>query len=374
MTAVVDSPLDSQMMQRALIMAERGLFTTDPNPRVGCVLVLDGRVVGEGFTSPVGGPHAEINALRAAGNAARGATAYVTLEPCSHHGRTPPCTDALIAAGVKRVVYAVGDPNLQVNGSGAATLRAANIQVESGLCATAAREINIGFFKRMTTGLPWVTIKLGVSLDGKAALANGVSQWITSEASRADVQHQRARSSAILTGVGTVLADDPRLTVRADNIDMLGRHPLRVVCDSQLRTPPSARIFKEPGAILIVTTCEEETRIGPLIAAGAKVLQVAADSEGRVDLSAVLQLLATRGCNELLVEAGPQLSGRLVEQGLVNELLLYMAPVVLGSQARSMLQLPVIENMNQRWNFSLHDCVQIGSDLRLRLRQTTLLK
>jgi diaminohydroxyphosphoribosylaminopyrimidine deaminase/5-amino-6-(5-phosphoribosylamino)uracil reductase len=370
MTAAFDLQFDEQMMQRALVQAQRGLYTTDPNPRVGCVLVRDHQVIGEGFTSPVGGPHAEVNALRAAGEAARGATAYVTLEPCSHHGRTPPCSDALISAGVKRVVYAVSDPNPQVNGDGAAALRAAGIEVACGLLESAAREINIGFFHRMTHGMPWVTIKLGSSLDGKIALANGVSQWITGEASRNDVQRQRARSSAIMTGVGTVLADDPRLTVRASDIDMLGRHPWRVVCDSQLRTLPTARLFKEAGSILIATTSEDEARIAKLVAGGAEVLQIAADGAGHVDLHAVLKLLATRGCNELLVEAGPELSGRLVELGLVNELLVYMAPMVLGSDARSMLKLPSITTMEQRWNFSLHECAQIGGELRLRLRSS----
>jgi diaminohydroxyphosphoribosylaminopyrimidine deaminase/5-amino-6-(5-phosphoribosylamino)uracil reductase len=364
---IMFTPLDTLMMQRALAQAERGLYTTDPNPRVGCVLVREGLVVGEGFTSPVGGPHAEVNALRAAGDMARGATAYVTLEPCSHHGRTPPCSDALIGAGVRQVVYAIGDPNPQVSGGGAHALRTAGIEVQSGLLETEAREINVGFFARMTTGLPWVVVKVGASVDGKVALANGVSQWITGAQSRSDAQHRRARSSAIMTGVGTLLADDPRLTVRAEEIDMLGRHPLRVICDSQLRTLPSARIFKEVGPILIFTASEDEVRIRALIAAGAEVLQVAS-AAGHVDLKSVLQLLATRGCNELLVEAGPQLSGSLVEQQLANELLIYMAPTVLGSEARSMLRLPSIVAMEQRRNFSLYECTRLGNDLRLRYR------
>jgi len=359
--------LDSTMMQRALDLAVRGLYITDPNPRVGCVVVKNDAVVGEGFTSPVGGPHAEVHALRAAGDAARGATAYVTLEPCSHHGRTPPCVDALIAAGVAKVVYAGADPNPLVNGAGHARLQAAGIAVLSGLHAEAAREINIGFFHRMQHGRPWVTVKLGVSLDGKVALANGVSKWITSEASRADVHRQRARSSAVMTGVNTVLADDPQLNVRASDIDMQGRTPLRVICDSQLRTPVTARVLQKPGSVVVFTTCDDENA-APLIDAGVEVLQVAADKKRGIDLHAAVQLLATRGCNELLVEAGPTLSGRLIEQGLVNELLLYMAPVVLGSQARSMLTLPDIASMNERWNFKLHECAQVESDLRLRFR------
>jgi diaminohydroxyphosphoribosylaminopyrimidine deaminase/5-amino-6-(5-phosphoribosylamino)uracil reductase len=364
---IMFSPLDTAMMQRALVQAERGLYITDPNPRVGCVLAHDDAVVGEGYTSPVGGPHAEVNALRAAGDKARGATAYVTLEPCSHHGRTPPCSDALIAAGVQRVVYAVGDPNPRVNGGGANALRAAGVVIEAGLLEAEARDINIGFFSRMTTGSPWVVVKVGASLDGKVALANGVSQWITNDQSCHDVQLRRARSSAILTGVGTVLADDPRLTVRAEGVDMHGRRPLRVICDSRLRTPPSARIFQESGAILILTLSEDEARINALIAAGAEVLQVA-NHQGHVDLGTALQILATRGCNEVLVEAGPQLSGSIVEQQLVNELMIYMAPTVLGSEARSMLQMPSIMSMEQRQNFSLYECIQLGDNLRLRYR------
>jgi len=219
----------------------------------------------------------------------------------------------------------------------------------------------------MTTGMPWVTVKLGVSLDGKIALANGVSRWITGEESRADVQHQRARSSAILTGVGTVLADNPRLTVRADDIDMLGRKPQRVICDSQLRTSSSAALFKEAGSVLVVTCSEDEARIDALIKAGAEVLQVAAD-DGRVDLRAALKVLATRGCNEVLVEAGPQLSGRLVELGLANQLLIYMAPTVLGHDARSMLSMPRIEGMDARWDFELRETTRFGDDVRLRFR------
>lgn len=362
------TPADTVFMQRALDQARLGLYITDPNPRVGCVLVKGEAVVGEGFTSPVGGPHAEVNALRAAGEAARGATAYVTLEPCSHHGRTPPCVDALVAAGVAKVIFAVGDPNPLVNGDGLARLRAAGIQVESGLLADKVREINIGFFQRMTTGRPWVTVKMGASLDGKVALANGVSQWITGEAARHDVQKQRARSSAIMTGVGTVLADDPRLTVRADDIDMRGRKPLRVVCDSQLRTSATSRLFKEPGSVIVITTSDDEAKIASLVDAGAEVLEVTQAQNGGVDLSAALQLLANRGCNEVLVEAGPTLSGSFIAQGLANELLVYMAPVVLGDKARSMLTLPSIESMEARWNFKLHDSAQIGNDMRLRFR------
>jgi diaminohydroxyphosphoribosylaminopyrimidine deaminase/5-amino-6-(5-phosphoribosylamino)uracil reductase len=360
---------DNDMMARALRLARRGLYTTDPNPRVGCVIVRDEEIVGEGFTSPVGGPHAEVNALQAAGDAARGATVYVTLEPCSHHGRTPPCTDALIRAGVKRVVYAVGDPNPQVNGGGVAALEAAGIKVSSGLMAAQAREINIGFFKRMHTGLPWVTVKFGASIDGKISLANGVSQWISSEESRADVQRQRARSSAVMTGSGTVLSDDPRLTVRSPEIDMLGRHVLRVVCDSRLQIAPTAKLFKEPGPVLIFTRSKDEKRGAALKAAGAEVIQVESD-DSRIDLQAVLKQLASRGCNEVLIEAGPSLSGRLIELGLANELLIYMAPVVLGAAARSMFSTSTLESMAARWNFQVQDVGRSGPDIRLRFRRT----
>ncbi|HYM34157.1 MAG TPA: bifunctional diaminohydroxyphosphoribosylaminopyrimidine deaminase/5-amino-6-(5-phosphoribosylamino)uracil reductase RibD [Steroidobacteraceae bacterium] len=364
----MSTSFDNDMMARALRLARRGLHITDPNPRVGCVIVRDEEIVGEGSTSPVGGPHAEVNALQAAGDAARGATVYVTLEPCSHHGRTPPCSDALIKAGVKRVVYATGDPNPLVDGGGAKALAAAGVKISSGPMAAQARELNIGFFHRMTNGTPWVTVKMGASIDGKIALANGVSRWITGEEARDDVQRQRARSSAIMTGSGTVLADDPRLTVRAPDIDMRGRQVLRVICDSQLRILASARLFNEPGPILILTTSRDESRIAALKNVGAEVAQVTNDDAGRVDLRSVLKLLATRECNELLVEAGPQLTGRLVQLGLANELLLYMAPTVLGSDAKSMFITPPVETMAARFNFELHDVSRVGKDIRVRLR------
>jgi diaminohydroxyphosphoribosylaminopyrimidine deaminase / 5-amino-6-(5-phosphoribosylamino)uracil reductase len=349
---------DEALMMRALQLAQRGLFTTDPNPRVGCVMVRDGEVVGEGYTSPVGGPHAEVNALRAAGDRARGATAYVTLEPCSHHGRTPPCADALIAAGLKKVVVAMTDPNPLVHGGGLAKLRAAGIEVRSGLLQTQAETLNAGFAKRMRTGVPLVRVKLAASLDGRTALANGVSQWISNDASRADVQRWRARSSAVLTGVGTVLADDPQLTVRGDGIEMLGRQPLRVICDTHLNTLESARVVQSPGTLIY--TCA-----APQPRAAAEVIHVASDAQHRVDLAAVLSDLGKRACNEVLVEAGPRLSGRLLELQLVDELLLYVAPVLLGPDARALLQLPLINHMKQRIEMTLIDTQTIGSDVRL---------
>jgi diaminohydroxyphosphoribosylaminopyrimidine deaminase / 5-amino-6-(5-phosphoribosylamino)uracil reductase len=350
--------IDESLMTRALQLAQRGLYTTDPNPRVGCVIAHGSNVVGEGFTSPAGGPHAEVNALEQAGRHARGATAYVTLEPCSHFGRTGPCADALVAAGLKRVIAAMTDPNPLVHGHGLAKLRAAGIEVRSGLLQAQAESLNSGFIKRMRSGLPLVRVKLGASLDGRTALANGVSQWITSEAARADVQHWRARSSAVLTGVGTVLTDDPQLTVRAPDIDMLGRQPLRVICDAQLNTPNTARTVQEPGALIY-------TAVAPQTRGAAEVVQMPGDVQRGVDLLSVLSDLASRSCNEVLVEAGSRLSGRLFELRLVDELLLYVAPVLLGPDARALLQLPMIDSMQQRIELTLLDTQSIGSDVRL---------
>jgi diaminohydroxyphosphoribosylaminopyrimidine deaminase/5-amino-6-(5-phosphoribosylamino)uracil reductase len=354
---------DSAWMAQALRLAERGLYTTSPNPRVGCVLVKDGAVAGEGWHERAGEPHAEVHALHMAGTAARGATAYVTLEPCSHHGRTPPCADALIEAGVARVVVAAQDPNPQVAGSGIEKLRAAGIAVECGLMEAAARELNIGFFARMTRGTPWVRSKTGMSLDGRTALANGVSQWITGAAARRDVQHWRARSCAVLTGIGTVLADDPQLNVR--EIDA-GRQPLRVVLDSMLQTPPSARIL-QGGDVLVCTAVQDAEKIAVLERAGAKV-SVMPDGAGQVDLSAVLRDLAQRGCNEVLVEAGSTLNGALLRAGLVDELLLYIAPQLLGDAARGMAQLGELTALDQRIELDWQDVRQVGRDLRILVK------
>jgi diaminohydroxyphosphoribosylaminopyrimidine deaminase / 5-amino-6-(5-phosphoribosylamino)uracil reductase len=354
---------DHQMMARALRLAERGLFTTDPNPRVGTVITLDERIVGEGWTDPVGGPHAEINALRAAGKLAQGATAYVSLEPCSHHGRTPPCTDALIAARVRRVVCAIGDPNPLVDGDGVRQLREAGIAVEVGLLAQQAGRLNVGFLKRMQRGLPYVTVKVAASLDGKVALRNGISRWITGEPARRDVQRLRARSSAVLTGIGTVLADDPQLNVRDESIEMLGRQPLRVVCDTRLRLPPSARILREPGRTIVYTA--QAAGHEALVEAGAIVQAVPAGDSGSIDLQAVLSDLAARHCNEVLVEAGPILSGRFLESGLADMLVTYLSPVLLGSEAQSLLALPAIDDMQQRLELDLVDERMVGRDLKL---------
>ncbi|MBI5430223.1 MAG: bifunctional diaminohydroxyphosphoribosylaminopyrimidine deaminase/5-amino-6-(5-phosphoribosylamino)uracil reductase RibD [Nitrosomonadales bacterium] len=357
------SAQDSRWMAQALRLAERGMYGTSPNPRVGCVLVRDGGVAGEGWHERAGEPHAEVHALRAAGDKARGATAYVTLEPCSHHGRTPPCADALIAAGIARVVVAVQDPNPKVAGEGIAKLRAAGIAVECGLMEAAARELNAGFFARMTRGTPWLRSKVAMSLDGRTALANGASKWITGDAARKDVQHWRARSCAVLTGIATVLADDPRLNVRSIET---GRQPLRVVLDSRLRMPLTARIL-QGGNVLIYTAVQDREKIATLENSGATV-SVLPDGIGRVDLSAMLRDLAQRGCNEVLLEAGSTLNGALLRAGLVDELLLYIAPQLLGDMARGMAQLGELTALDQRVNIQWQDVRQVGKDMRITVR------
>lgn len=357
------SAQDSVWMAQALRLAERGLYGTSPNPRVGCVLVRDGDVVGTGWHRRAGEPHAEVHALREAGEAARGATAYVTLEPCSHHGRTPPCAEALVEARVARVVVAAQDPNPQVAGEGIARLRAAGIAVESGLMETAARELNAGFFARMTRGMPWVRSKIAMSLDGRTALGNGKSQWITGDAARQDVQRWRARSCAVLTGINTVLADDARLNVRGIETP---RQPLRVVLDSQLRIPLEARVLIGGGA-LIYTAMRDAEKSAALEQAGASVC-VLPDGKGQVDLPAMLRDLAQRGCNEVLVEAGSILNGALLRTGLVDELLLYVAPQLLGDAARGMAQLGELTSLDQRVNLKWQDMRQVGNDLRIIVR------
>jgi len=358
-------------MAQALRLAERGLYTTQPNPRVGCVIAQGDRAVGEGWHRQAGGPHAEIIALREAGERARGATAYVTLEPCGLHGRTPPCADALIAAGVARVVIASEDA-FQRAGGALDRLHAAGIGVESGLMRAAARELNRGFFSRVERGRPWLRMKLAMSLDGRTALANGESKWITGAAARADVQRWRARSSAILTGIGTVLADDPALTVRLDPLapDATDGEgfvaPLRVVLDRDLRTPKVARILDASAPTLVLHAGVAT----PPIDAGfrhAEFSEVESGPHG-LDLMPVLRLLAARGINEVQVEAGATLCGALFAAGLVDELLLYVAPVLLGDSARPLLQLPALSDMAARWKLEVVDRRQVGDDLRLLLR------
>ncbi|QRP64603.1 bifunctional diaminohydroxyphosphoribosylaminopyrimidine deaminase/5-amino-6-(5-phosphoribosylamino)uracil reductase RibD [Rhodanobacter sp. FDAARGOS 1247] len=351
-------------MAHALRLAEHGLFTTQPNPRVGCVIAHGDDVVGTGFHQRAGEPHAEVFALREAGGSARGATAYVTLEPCAHHGRTPPCADALVAAGVRRVVIASEDPFPQVNGRGIDRLRAAGIMVETGLQREAARELNAGFFSRIERGRPFVRVKLAMSLDGRTALANGESKWITGEAARADVQRWRARSSAILSGSGTVLADDPRLTVRLGDDEEFSP-PLRVVLDRQLRTPPGSHVLDGSAPTLVLHGAAASCADGRF----ARIERMAVATRGdMIDLHAVLALLAGRGCNEVHVEAGPTLCGALFAAGLVDELLLYVAPILLGDSARPLLQLPALTDMAQRWQLTLRQQQLLGADWRLQLR------
>lgn len=358
----VFSVADHGYMARALRLAERGLYSTTPNPRVGCVIVRDGEVVGEGWHARAGEPHAEVHALRAADARARGATAYVTLEPCSHHGRTPPCANALIDAGVSRVVAAMRDPNPQVSGGGLALLTLAGIQVEIGLLEAEARELNIGFIARMTRGRPWLRVKTASSLDGKTALLNGESKWITGPAARADVQAWRARACAVLTGVGTVLADDPRMNVR--DLD-LPRQPLKIIVDSHLNTPPTAQILR--GGALIVCAEDDAGKRAALEAAGAEVLCIPGP-QGRVGLAALCGALGLRGLNEIHVEAGATLNGALLDAGLVDEWVAYLAPLVMGDAARGVFALPPLTEMAGRLPFNLLDSRQVGGDLRLTLR------
>ncbi len=322
------------------------------------MLVRDGQVVGEGWHERPGGPHAEAAALHAAGAAARGATAYVSLEPCNHFGRTPPCSEALIAAGVARVVYAVADPNPLAIGGGA-RLAAAGVQVAAGLMATEAAQLNPGFLRRMRGGLPWVRVKVAASLDGRTALANGESRWITSKTARTDAQHGRARSSAVLTGIGTILADDPALNVRLNKDD---RQPLRVVLDSRLRTPPDARVIDREGQVLVIGTLDDAQRRQALERVGVEVV-ILPELDGRPDPEAVLKLLAARGANEVWVEAGATLAGAIVQQGLFDELVVYLAPTLLGPDARALLALPPLAGLAHRLALRFTGCRTVGDDL-----------
>lgn len=351
-------------MSRAIELAGRGLWTTDPNPRVGCVIADGARVIAEGWHERAGGAHAEAAALAAAGSAARGATAYVTLEPCCHHGRTPPCADALVAAGIRRVCYAIRDPNPCVSGAGAARLAAAGVELRGGLLAPAARALNPGFLSRMERGRPWVRLKLAASMDGRTALAGGASRWITGAAAREDVQRLRARSSALLTGSGTVLADDPRLDVRLPGTT---RQPLRVVLDSGLQTPPTARIVAPPGSVLILTASTDLKRRAVLEAAGARVAGLPVGPQG-LDLAAAMRHLAGLEINELQVECGPTLAGALLATRLVDELVLYLAPTLLGADALPLARLAGIASMAERPELTVCDVRRVGRDLRITLR------
>ena len=352
-------------MAIALEWAAKGLFTTTPNPRVGCILVKQGQLIGAGTTQPAGQAHAEVQALKDAasrGIDASGATAYVTLEPCSHFGRTPPCADALVKAGVARVVGAIADPNPLVAGQGYDKLRAAGIAVTSGVLEDAAREMNIGFFQRMQKGRPWVRMKAAASLDGKTALHNGQSQWITGQAARDDGHHWRARACAIVTGIGTVLEDDPQMTVRAVATP---RQPLRIVVDSRLQIQPEARILAGGGA-LVVAARGDADKIARLADAGTEVLLLP-NRDGKVDLPALIAELGRRQFNEVHVEAGFKLNGSLIREACVDELLLYLAPTLLGD-AQGLYELGTLENLEQKRQLHFHEVRQIGADLRILAR------
>ena len=365
---------DRSMMARALRLAEHGLYTTDPNPRVGCVLVRDGQIVGEGWHVRAGEGHAEVNALSQAGAQARGATAYVTLEPCSHTGRTPPCADALVTAGVARVVAAMQDPNPLVAGRGLARLRDAGIEVECGVLEAQAAALNAGFVKRMQTGLPFVRLKLAMSLDGRTAMASGESQWITGPEARADVQRLRARSSAVVSGADAVLLDDSALTVRSAQLGLpeaeaqaaAERQPLRVLVDGRLRVPLTSRLFQQDGPVLVACRLDQSPE-QDYRAVGAELLALPSAGSDFVDLEALLRLLASRGCNEVLVESGAGLAGAFLRAGLVDELVIYMAPRLLGSLARPLLELP-FDSMAEAMQLDVTDMRVVGRDWRITAR------
>lgn len=364
---------DREFMAHAIRLAKRGLYTTSPNPRVGCVLVKHGEIIGEGFHLRAGEGHAEVNALAVAGEQAHGATAYVTLEPCSHYGRTPPCAEALTRAGVARVVAAMVDPNPQVSGRGMRMLADAGIDIADGLLEDQARELNPGFIKRMEQRLPLVTVKSAISLDGRTAMRSGESQWITGPQARTQVQRLRARSCAIVTGVESIVQDDSVLTLReselalANAADIVRRQPLRVVLDSQLRMPLDAKILQQPGRTLLVHCSDDSARAEALVQSGAELLTLPAQ-DGRVDLKALLQhLAAVEQCNEVLVETGATLAGAFIEQQLVDHIELFMAMKLMGSDARPLFELP-FTNMAQQIPLQLQQSRQVGDDLWLSLK------
>ena len=369
------SPNDNALLLRAIELAQASIGLSEPNPRVGCVIHdALGHLTGEGWTQQAGGPHAEVMALRqaiATGRPMAGGTAWVSLEPCAHHGRTPPCAEALIDAGLARVVVAMTDPYAEVAGCGIARLRAAGLSVdvaESGSASRTAHELNIGFFSRVLRRRPWVRMKIAASLDGRTALIDGSSQWITGEAARADGQSWRRRAGAILTGVGTVRHDDPRLDVRLDvRLPPVAQQPLRVVVDSRFNTPPSARLLQLPGRTLVVGSHPDTGRMAALQAAGAEVWLLPGHA-GRVDLASLIDRLAVEGVNELHVEAGATLNAALLQSGCVDELLVYLAPKLLGP-GRDMAALPVLAQLSQAVDWQFEDIERIGGDIRLRLRR-----
>ena len=362
------TPLDQNYMRRALDLAERGLYTTTPNPRVGALVVKDNRILGEGWHQVAGEAHAEVAAIRAAkekagADAVKGSTIYVTLEPCSHQGRTPPCGDLLIAEGITRVVAAMEDPNPKVAGQGFARLRAAGVDVRVGLLEADARELNIGFISRMTRGLPWVRLKVAASLDGKTALANGQSQWITGAEARKDGHAYRARSCAILTGIGTVQEDNPQLNVR----DVVtSRQPLKIIVDSNLQIPLDAKILQE-GRVLIVCAAEHENSRKALVDKGFEVTCLP-NQEGKVDLPALMKELAKRDLNEIHIESGFKLNGSMLREECVDEILIYFAASIIGHTGQGMFNLPELTDLEQRRKLRIHRVNQLGPDLRLIAR------
>ncbi|WP_371128809.1 bifunctional diaminohydroxyphosphoribosylaminopyrimidine deaminase/5-amino-6-(5-phosphoribosylamino)uracil reductase RibD [Nitrosomonas sp. Nm132] len=366
-----DSPIfsstDYTFMSQALKLAEKGLYTTSPNPRVGCVIVKNNRVIGSGWHERAGQPHAEINALNSAGVETKNATVYVTLEPCSHYGRTPPCAQALINAGVAKVIIAMLDPNPLVAGSGATMLRQAGIIVQAGLLEEQARMLNIGFISRMIRHRPWVRLKIAASLDGKTALENGESQWITSEAARLDGHRLRATSCAILTGIGTVKKDDPQLTVRYIETS---RQPLRVVIDSRLEISVNARLLQDE-KILIFSAQRDESRIKSLEEKGADII-IMPGAGGKVDLTQMMVKLTDFEINEVLVESGSTLGGAMVQEGLVDELVIYLAPYVLGDKAQGMLSLPMLTTLSHKRKLEVTDLRVIGEDIRVTARFSSM--
>ena len=355
-------------MARALQLAMRGQYSAHPNPMVGCVVVRDGHVVGEGWHERAGDPHAEVNALAAAADDAKGATAYVTLEPCAHHGRTPPCTEALISAGISKVIVAMSDPYESVAGHGLDVLRAAGIETAAGLMETNSAAMNTGFVNRVTRGRPFVRLKVAASIDGAIAMKSGQSQWITGTESRDDVQRLRARSGAIMTGIGTVLADDPSMNVRTTDLDTRGLQPLRVVLDSHLRMPVKARMLSLPGKTLVC--CSGKHDASALQDAGAEVVSYDSTGSG-VDVGAVLDDLGSRAINDVLVEAGPGVSGYLLENDLVDELVIYQAPHIMGSETRSMFETPSWQALADRKALDIRDIRRIGRDTRITARVQT---
>lgn len=354
---------DHECMARALRLARRGLYTTDPNPRVGCIIADSEQVYGYGWHERAGEPHAEIEALKMAGESARGKTAYVTLEPCSHHGRTPPCTEALLEAGIRRVVVAGEDPNPEVSGNGISRLTDAGLEVQRGLMTQDADDLNPGFLMRMRAGRPWIRIKSATSLDGRTALPNGDSKWISSEASRRDVQHWRARSSAILTGIGTVLADDPSMNAR---ISEPVTQPVRVIADSNWRTPVDSRVLENPGNVVIAGS--EDVAIPESLACSDARCLPLPSSEGVISLSALMTQLAGMGLNEVQVEAGSGLCGALLKARLVDEILVYQAPVLLGSGGPGLFAFGPLESMAERTHLKVLETIQFGGDIRIRLK------